>query len=303
MQRLWWAHVIFLSAFAAGACSLLAPSREEATGGNRTPADASVLDHEAGSSDATSDAPPDVASDAAPDAVADTGSADGSTVPLGSLILWLKADDVGTAAGPLQTWPDRSGQHHDATQAAPTLRPTRVDGVQNGLPVVRFDGMDDYFELTGDFGQLTTGVSLFFVVHATDSRAYAGLIDLGNQPSNGNNLWVARDSSNLDIAYGGGGGKALHTSVNAYPIDTTLLIEIDHTSQTANIAVNGVTSIASPLALPDPGPRTANYLARSSADTTFGGDVAEVLVYSPPLKAPEQQAVAAYLTSKWGCCK
>ena len=43
----------------------------------------------------------------------------------------------------VSTWPDRSGNSRDVTQATSANRPTYQNAVQGGQPVVRFDGSND----------------------------------------------------------------------------------------------------------------------------------------------------------------
>ena len=61
------------------------------------------------------------------------------------LELWLKADAItpvpdGTA---LATWPDSSGNSRDVIQVSGTQQPLYKTNILNGLPVVRFDGVND----------------------------------------------------------------------------------------------------------------------------------------------------------------
>lgn len=49
-------------------------------------------------------------------------------------------------ADPVGTWLDQSGNGRHVVAATDAKRPSRKDGIQNGLPIARFDGSDDYLE-------------------------------------------------------------------------------------------------------------------------------------------------------------
>lgn len=65
------------------------------------------------------------------------------------LKLWLMADAIGGLAdgASIQTWNDGSGQGNDLTQATSGKRPLYKTNIVNGLPVVRFDGIDDFLAI------------------------------------------------------------------------------------------------------------------------------------------------------------
>jgi hypothetical protein len=83
-----------------------------------------------------------------------TGSGAASP-PMTGLKLWVRADvdtwqDAGftTAASadsdPVAGWKDQSGNANHVTQATSTKRPLLKLNIQNGLPALLFDGVDDY---------------------------------------------------------------------------------------------------------------------------------------------------------------
>src|SRR5262249_18800545 len=48
------------------------------------------------------------------------------------------------SGGVLSQWTDQSGNNRNATQSSAGSQPTLVNGVLNGQPVVRFDGVNDF---------------------------------------------------------------------------------------------------------------------------------------------------------------
>lgn len=67
-------------------------------------------------------------------------------VPSGSPAGWWAADQItGLSDGdPVGTWPDLSGNNNHLVQAVGASKPTYKTGIQNGLPILRFDGLNDF---------------------------------------------------------------------------------------------------------------------------------------------------------------
>ena len=87
--------------------------------------------------------------------------------------LWLAADQItGLSDGdPLSVaWPDISGNAHDASQGTPGYYPGYETGEINGLPVVRFDGTDDYLQDSHSY----SGRTVFAVYNISSSLQVSG---------------------------------------------------------------------------------------------------------------------------------
>src|SRR5262245_95497 len=122
---------------------------------------------------------------------------------LSGLKLWLKADAItGPNDGdPVTTWPDSSGNGNDATQATAAKKPTYKAGIQNGRPVIRFDGVDDI--LATPSVTMATAFTLFAVASRPWNTAkYAPLLGCGYDSAAGKGLfhaggttsdWVSKD--------------------------------------------------------------------------------------------------------------
>ncbi len=74
--------------------------------------------------------------------------ADSGFTPSGTPAGHWSADTItGLEDGdPVATWPDQSGNSSDLVQATPTNRPSYQTNEQNSLPIVRFDGNDNYMD-------------------------------------------------------------------------------------------------------------------------------------------------------------
>lgn len=119
---------------------------------------------------------------------------------IADLNLWLMPEDL--SPGAVATWDDRSAANNDATQGTAGNRPTKTtDG--GGLPVVRFDGTNDYLTLAGN------------PVTETASSTYT-LLWVVNVTTSGDQWVIARDdnSAGRDFAIGYTGTSAPILQVN-----------------------------------------------------------------------------------------
>ncbi len=206
-----------------------------------------------------------------------------SPIDIAGLKLWLKADLLALVDGdPVGTWPDSSGNANNATQATSGFRPVYKTGIVNGLPAVKFDGVDDFMGFT----PLTTIQSAFFVVK--------NLASGGNQPF----APILGGTSTFDWIGGGA---------------TTLL---DSSFASANLIsgsgyVNGVSTVVASIVRPlvfalleviAIGPTAANYLTqdRTNFNRNWDGYYAEVILYDSALGSTDRVKVENYLLAKYG---
>src|SRR4051794_1826732 len=97
-----------------------------------------------------------------------------SPTDVSGLKLWLKADagaysDSGTTLcannDTVKQWNDQSGNSNNVTQVTSGKRPTYKTGIQNGQPVLRFDGVDDFLQM-GANPAMNGELTVFVVVNA-----------------------------------------------------------------------------------------------------------------------------------------
>lgn len=102
----------------------------------------------------------------------------GDTPPqFGNLKLWFEADDtaLNSSDAPagnndgVKTWTDKSGSGNTLTQGTSSKRPTFQTNVQNGLPAVYFDGIDDVMWKTSPSGVLVSRQTYLYVVKFNSS--------------------------------------------------------------------------------------------------------------------------------------
>jgi hypothetical protein len=89
---------------------------------------------------------------------------------LSGLVAWFRANSLSLSDGnAVSSWNDSSSGGHNLSQVTPSKRPIFKTNIQNGLPAVRFDGVDDL--LKGSLSAGLTNSSLLFVgrINATPS--------------------------------------------------------------------------------------------------------------------------------------
>lgn len=120
------------------------------------------------------------------------------------LALWLDAAQiVGLSDGdPVALWPDASPNGFDGAQAVAVNQPVYKTAIQNGLPVVRFDGADiaesKWLDLAaGALGLLNAkpGCTMFYVIgNETAYVDYASTLYLSRHDDNAKPRFYANDA-------------------------------------------------------------------------------------------------------------
>lgn len=103
---------------------------------------------------------------------------------LAGIKLWLKADAITglTDGQAVSSWIDSSGNGFNATQGNGSYQPIYKTNIKNGLPVVRFDGNDDFLAtVNGAISDITNEITVFAIT-ATSVRVnftFVGVSDDG----------------------------------------------------------------------------------------------------------------------------
>lgn len=198
-----------------------------------------------------------------------------SPLSLSGLALWLKGDagtlktGGGAAASgdPVATWQDQSGNSYDVTQATTAAMPTLLTGAQNGLPVLSFDGTDDYLR------------SVVLPSAATQS------------------IYVMVKSLNSGASYLLDFGDAAHSIIQGFTAGDW---EWYSTPRTVIGAISTTVFQVISTLLGGHGAVALTIGATGAANNIWGGGVGEVIVYNRGLTTAEDAQVKAYLASKWG---
>jgi len=102
-----------------------------------------------------------------------------SPASLPNLVAWYKADagtSTTTDGVAISQWNDQSGNGHHLVQATGGNQPLYKAAIQNGLPVVRFDGVDDFIQLAFAFPApwYLFAVARFRAVYTADVNIFCG---------------------------------------------------------------------------------------------------------------------------------
>lgn len=237
------------------------------------------------------------------------------------LILWLETSlktsfDANISTGTaISSWYDNnqlSQSKNNTSQGTPEYRPTYQENVINGLPAVRFDSTNDHliipnFELRNIGNR---GFAIFAVVKKTQSGRgdffsykslandddFGLLIDTNNRVRYSlkvNSANIINFSRSFDIAITGTNFNILtftrsEASVyNGYVNGTLGLTAAGATNFTD---INAGTSLLI----------GSNHLNGSFVpDLSFGGDVAEIIIFNRGLKLNERKSIEQYLAQKY----
>lgn len=83
---------------------------------------------------------------------------------------WVESDSGFTPS----QWNDKSGNAHHLLQATPGKRPSLLANAQNGLPAIRFDGLDDFMQAS----YTQNGPTTVFFVYRQNSFSGSGAHDI-----------------------------------------------------------------------------------------------------------------------------
>ncbi len=247
---------------------------------------------------------------------------------ISGLELWLDAADSETlyqSAGgslasadgdPVGQWKDKSGNARHAAQTDGTKKPLLKLALQNSKNLLRWDGVNDTFSISGSASSLsflTNGDSSFFAVFSTPSVTDSfSLFNSGGGSTIGKGIGIWTYLSKIVIQYkvsGSGGSiaedsssvsisaneKILFTSLtnlaNATPANRLFLKKNGGAYSNANSSSASVAS----------GNMTYDFFIGSFNNQFFQGmDCCELIIYSSKLSNSDAALVQSYLNAKWG---
>lgn len=248
------------------------------------------------------------------------------SLPTSGLTLWYKADAVtGQADNTLLTlWPDSSPSGNDLTATttyAPTYR-AGTPGLFGGLPYVYFPSWDGtpnsnkYMFSTNNIPSSLAGdlaVTVFTVADAGNpDTAYNGMYGWGNATVSLGAFGPLRDAraagsysfefaGNNAAKFGSVASGVQITEIRKSPgaINATTQFWVNGTSQTMGSGSSTNTPSVNPSSKFSLG-TWANYVSDPSVYRSWGGTIAETIVYDRVLTQAEADQVGSYLTKKYG---
>lgn len=232
---------------------------------------------------------------------------------IGGLVAWfdfsdassLWTDTAGTMAvaadgDAIAKVDDLSGSGYSCTQAVSGAQPTYKTGVQNGLPVGRFDGGDllqsgSAFSITGSSSRTivvaaireTTANSQFvsWGAPAGAHDAYAVTQEYACRVSGGNKIWDIGSTTGV-------------CNVSSWVQSGSTLADLDFflngTIRSATSSYGTGTTLATGSSVLFLGAWVPGSLYR------LYGDLCELLIYDSGLSTSDRESIEDYLGQKWG---
>jgi len=224
---------------------------------------------------------------------------------ISGLQLWLRADSNVTLNGTtVNSWNDCSGNGNNVIQTGASPQPNLIYNAIKGLPVVRFDGVDDFL----DGGKLMcqvglSGSTIFLICKKTSGDG----IFIGKFIAAGSSTrwWLNYYNGQLLSNYNGNTNCGVNRSSGTFE---QLSVVWDRTNYLNKLYANG--SIIGNWVLNTGNPNNNyNFLIGAGANVTgtipplsgtyLNGDIAEVVIYNRALNENERKKVELYLRNKY----
>ncbi len=229
----------------------------------------------------------------------------GVSLPLESLLVWLKADTGLTQIGtntPVNIWQDQSGNGNNATQLSQSHQPTWLAGALNGMPVIQFNG---YYSPTNSYLALPN-----FLGNAAQAEAIVVLQAPVDPPVWNHGLWHFGTSGAGILGYPTTSGTiqddfgtspSLDLGVPAFPLTQPHIYDVYSKTNDWSAWINGIiqyhtaNQVVSFTTAPTLG-ASGDY----NGNINFAGNIAELLIFNRTLTAGERAIVNGYLNAKYG---
>lgn len=216
----------------------------------------------------------------------------GGGSPSGTPAMWYDASQItGLSDGEtVSPWPDESGNGHELLRTPTDDRPTYQTNEQNGLAIVRFDGVDDDLNTgAGDTFAFTQPTTIFMAL-LIPNQTGSGFITGGGTDTERQQVYHA----NLDPTIQMHAGTAIFTTTDVTGNFEILVVRFDGASSW--IRLNGSQDNVS-----DPGSQPLGdpfYVGRHYGGTKgLAADIGEIIFYDG---AEDPAANESYLADKWG---
>lgn len=207
----------------------------------------------------------------------------------------------------ITTWSDINPQglaKKNATQpGTPGIKPTYKTSSINGLPTMRFNGVDQYFILPD--GTVPPGNEPYtvFIVSRLSSGTAGALISAGDTPANNalrlvyttsiaHDIWVSNDLAANSFAH-----NITQAHIFTFRYNNATGVG-RHIYVDGNIASSGNTNVN--RATLSTGNRIGAMIDSGSETLFLNGDIGEIIVYNVALDNIDRASIENYLGQKWG---
>ncbi len=222
-----------------------------------------------------------------------------------SPVMWLDASDANglydeliggapvAADGPIARWQDKSGAGHHAMQGGLSARPVKKLGMLNGLPVVRFNGID---QLMGHQYSVVGDATIFMVVRSNQTGSGARVF-FSASAANTPLICTIREETNgqwstLRSEGGHCSGQTLRGAFRLISMVTTGSSgSFSHNGTSTNFTSTGFYTVKDEQRIVGGNPSVPSENAPC--------DIAEILLFPVALSAADRLSVQQYLNAKW----
>ncbi len=233
-----------------------------------------------------------------------------STLPYvieSEVAVWLKADAgvVKDGSDLVSQWSDQSGAGNNVIQGNTAFQPQFIDGVINGKPVLRFNGISNTNYLEAPHASslvVRSDVSVFAVINPSSLATHNAIIGktLGNQPAPFD--FYTTVNAGRPTFYRGNGsvGSFVGGVSNVVAGSSYILSAVARgTNGTSfmNGAFNAIAAFLAPVGDVG-GPMRVG--TRADFATRMTGDIAEIILLRGAVSDAERIAITDYLGTKYG---
>lgn len=227
------------------------------------------------------------------------------------MVLWLDASVLELGDGDeVDIWHDESGKRFNASQDDTNRTPVYIKDSIGGLPAVKFDGNNDMLELPNAMNEVLNakdGISIFLVMQGDNEGAFETYFTSINESGRVSDTIILRHCSTMPDFRVRVGGTDYDLNFVSDPRDgnphvITALYDVPGIIQ--SLFIDGILDSDEDTGttqsdLPDDHTIAIGNDPRTSG-RAFGGEIAEIIIYSHTLTETQQSNVEQYLMDKYG---
>ncbi|HEX7862192.1 MAG TPA: Ig-like domain-containing protein [Verrucomicrobiae bacterium] len=228
--------------------------------------------------------------------------------PTTGLQLWLRADTGVTtnATGAVSQWQDQSGNNNHALQTDDTRQPRVIANALNAKPVLRFDGTDDFLNVTTSPSLDIPGDIASFAVIRVDDYANYNSIWGKTAGANGNipaptDFYLIQGNGFPQLYRGDGSAFGNVQAERAVRANSYVVLGFRQAGTEITHYLNGnINGTGEITATPFDAGTDLKIGTREDLFTKLKGDMAELLIYNEALTEAQVNTAMNYLRTKYG---
>jgi hypothetical protein len=227
--------------------------------------------------------------------------------PVSGMAIWYDANDAGTfsysSSNIISQWGDKSGNSRNATQATVASQPTRETSIINGLPIVRFDGSNDFLNFTNILNGDST-FTIFWVLRPRNvsSGTYQPSFSSVTSPDadDGALHFINPSSQGASYPFQTTSWQT-YDNTNTYVANTSYLMEFIADGSVFKVFRNGTQESTNKNVGSAPAYVTTRIANQNNPGGRYGAfDFGEILIYNTTLSGTDVTTNRNYLNAKWG---